>query len=72
MRTKSKRWFVAMIVNGNRLVDIFQPRRLVRERIGSALTEKNEMRDVGIGIINAILSTLILAMIALIAYMLTV
>ena len=41
-------------------------------QIGSALTEKNEMRDVGIGIINAILSTLILAMIALIAYMLTV
>lgn len=30
------------------------------------------MRDVGIVIINAILSTLILAMIALIAYMLTV
>ena len=67
-----KRLFVARIVNGNRLVDIFQPRRLARERIGSVLTEKNEMRDVGIGIINAILSTLILAMIALIAYMLTV
>lgn len=46
--------------------------RLILLSITTALTERNEMRDVGIGIINAILSTLILAMIALIAYMLTV
>ena len=45
---------------------------MMKEHLGSVLTEKNDMRDVGIGIINAILSTLILAMIALIAYMLTV
>lgn len=40
MKQGIKRLFGARIVNGNRLVDIFQPSRLVKERIGSALTEK--------------------------------